>query len=187
MKRYIRSNKYDDQSAKDLKYVGALAEALASVCKSADDDELEKALKPLGMMYANMTDRKQILNALMYQLSSAMKDYRQSANRSTQLEDVEDKLVSFIAHLGYEVTRIKKSTHDAYRITAGYEHSLDNADLKDICKEVSREFGIKADPPIGGSWTSHSFELLGVPFEIGFEHDYDLDPKGTEITLQLLF
>lgn len=189
MKRVIRASKYSNSAKKQEEWIGKYGEILTDVVNSTDAESLADALSGAGKWFSTISDKKTAIKAIVDQINFVTSEYMLSADAEASLPEVKKLVVDFLKGLGYEMSPISNTGSGidfAYRLLP--VHEADSQDLKETASAVAKNFGIKPDTGvIGGSWTSYQFTLDGVNFRVGFERDYDEDPNGKSLSLQLTF
>lgn len=190
MKRLITSaNTYKDSADKNLRYLGALGEALAKLSNATTPDQIHDALSSLGKWFDNVDNIDDAVKAVIDNIEYVSSEYFKESNSAKNVSKVESMIVDYLKGLGYPMTKMDKPPRGysiSYLILPADECYFE--DLKTIAAAVANDFDLKPDTGvIGGSWTSYEFKLYGVSFRIGFERDYEFDPSGKESSLQLYF
>lgn len=189
MKRVIRASKYSDEIMHNEDYIGKYAAILVDVVNSTDAESLASALSGAGRWLNNISSKPEAIQAIVQILDHATSEYLSYADAEASLPEVKKLVVDFLKGLGYDMSPISNTGSGidfAYRLLP--VHEADSQDLKEAASAVAKNFGIKPDTGvIGGSWTSYQFTLDGVNFRVGFERDYDEDPNGKSLSLQLTF
>lgn len=185
MKRYIKANKYRTEADKLEQHIALAAQRLADAINATDDSSVKNAAQGLGKFFERL-DRSELIKALLTELQSMADEYEANLSIDSDYDVVVSDLIKFLKDKGYAMEPSKsgvKGYTESYIIMPADQCEF--SDLNDVCNQISKYFDIKWDTPLGGSWTSHQSEMLGVRFRVGFERDYDFDPSGKEFSLML--
>lgn len=187
MKKYIKANRAVANRDEMLSRLAICAQALADAINAKTEAELRSAASNLPKYYRDL-DREQIIDKLVYYVNYLHEQYENERKIADAYPKVKQDLIDFLKDLGYAMTPIT-GKHDwgqeAFVIIPADKWEF--KDLNIVCKQISDEFGNRWDTPLSGSWTGHSSQIDGVDFHVSFERDYDYDPSGKKMSLQLYF
>lgn len=177
MKKYVRANRYADETDKNLKQIGFLSRNLSDVIDATDTEELEAISRQLGKLYeGHSTDKAFLIEAILQNMEWHMKEYREQQSKSNKYPEVESSVLDAAYDFGFDV---ESTDHGFYRLS----EDADMKTMNDFCKYLRDNLGVRWETGLYGSWTRHSGSLNGIRVHVGFEYD----PETGGRTLQLEF
>lgn len=183
MKKYIRANKYERQTNRNLEYIQFLARNLADVVDADTPEELTLIANRLGKLYEKHTDDKAyIIESILQNLEWHLKEYRDQQSKSKSYPDIMNRVLVLAENYGFNPVSIDD---ESYRLADPGDAGID--DMNDFCRYLRENMDIKWQEGLGGSWTSHYGVIKGVGLRVGFDYDGDIDPSGKTRTLQVQF
>lgn len=191
MKRYIRASRYQEDADDNLQKIKRLADALVKISDANNEVELARATQDLGS-WSQGRDKNKTLEGVIDMLEYLIGQYKEDLEKANMLPYVKEELLNFCREQGYDPVEISLPTgvnrqfvqgDEAYRLSEDAEFGEHHK----LCQAIKDMFGVRFDSGLSGSWTAHNASFEGVPFSIGFQRDYELDPTGNTSTLQIYF
>ena len=191
MKRYVRANKYQDAADSNLQKIKRLADALVKISDANNEVELAIATQDLGS-WSQGRDKGKTLEGVIDMLEYFIGQYKEDLEKVDRLPYVKEELLNFCREQGYDPVEISLPTGMARQFVQGDEvyrlsEDAEFGEHHKLCQAIKDMFNVKFDSGLGGSWTAHSGSFEGVPFTVGFQRDYELDPTGKTSSLQIYF